>query len=112
MYNTNTSGTVFHSKGTGNGYVLTLGGKRFYIAGDSHDTPEMRAMPNIDVAFLGMNQPYTMTITMATNAVRAFRPAIVYPYHFGNVSPVTDPYAFKQALGQDLGIEVRVRKWY
>jgi L-ascorbate metabolism protein UlaG (beta-lactamase superfamily) len=102
-----------HPLGAGNGYVLTIGGKRLYIAGDTGNTAEMRALPNIDVAFLCINQPFTMTVNDATNAVRAFRPKIVYPYHYRDQSgATTNAAAFKHRLGTDLGIEVRLRKWY
>ena len=68
-----------HPRGTGNGYVVTLGERRFYFSGDTGNTPEMRALTGIDAAFLCMNQPFTMTVSDATNAVWAFRPAVVYP---------------------------------
>jgi len=101
-----------HPLGTGNGYVLTLGGKRIYIAGDTGDIPEMRALPNIDVAFVPMNLPYTMSVSSAASAVRAFRPKVVYPYHYSPSSPLSDVNLFKSLVGADLGIEVRLRKWY
>jgi L-ascorbate metabolism protein UlaG (beta-lactamase superfamily) len=101
----------YHPKGTGNGYLLTIGGKRIYVSGDTEDTPEMRALRGIDVAFLSMNQPFTMTVAEAVGAVREFRPNVVYPYHYqGN--PSTDLNGFKQKVGTDLGIEIRLRKWY
>lgn len=100
--------------GSGNGYVLTLGGKRIYLSGDTGNAPEIRALTNIDVAFLCMNTPFTMTPSEATNAVRAFRPKVIYPYHYRNQvgSTTTNAAYFKQILGADLGIEVRLRKWY
>jgi len=102
-----------HSLGLGNGYVLTIGGKRIYVAGDTGDTPEMRQLPNIDVAFLPMNQPYTMTVSAATNAVTGFKPKVVYPYHYRDQSgTMTSAAQFKQRLDPGLGIEVRLRKWY
>src|SRR6266436_6606781 len=76
------AGQLFHTKGRGNGYILTLGGKRLYFAGDTECTPEMRALKNIDVAFIPMNLPYTMTPAEAADAVRAFAPKVVYPYHY------------------------------
>ncbi|MDH7502129.1 MAG: MBL fold metallo-hydrolase [Verrucomicrobiota bacterium] len=111
-YNTNSS--PFHPRGTGNGYVLELGRRRIYVSGDTHTTPEMCALQNIDVAFLAMNQPYTMTIAMAVNAVRQFRPRIVYPYHYrpGSGYPSTDLASFKRQVLADPGIEVRLRRWY
>ncbi len=107
-YNTTAERTKFHERGRGNGYVLTLGGKRVYISGDTEDIPEMRALKNIDVAFLCMNLPYTMTAEQAADAVRAFRPKIVYPYH----SRGTDLDKFKTLVGSDTGVEVRIRSWY
>ena len=77
-------GQPFHPKGEGNGYILNFGNFRVYVAGDSENTPEMKALKNIDVAFLPMNLPYTMTPEMVADAVKAFQPGILYPYHFGN----------------------------
>ena len=77
------SGEPFHPKGQGNGYVITFGDKRVYVAGDTENTPEMKALKNIDIAFLPMNLPYTMTPEMVADAARAFKPKILYPYHFG-----------------------------
>ena len=99
--------------GFGNGYVLTIGGKRIYLSGDTGNIPQVRALTNLDVAFLCMNVPFTMTVTEATNAVRAFRPKVIYPYHYRDQSGTTANAAlFRQQLGTDLGIEVRLRKWY
>ncbi len=104
---------TYHPKGTGNGYVLTLGGKRIYISGDTGSIPEMRQLANIDVAFVCMNQPYTMTVNDAVSAVAAFRPKIVYPYHYRDQAGSTANAAlFKQRLDPALGIDVRLRKWY
>jgi L-ascorbate metabolism protein UlaG (beta-lactamase superfamily) len=101
------SGEPFHTKGRGNGYVVTIGGKRIYFAGDTECTPEVKALRNIDVAFLPMNLPYTMTPAEAAACARAFRPAIVYPYHYRG----QDPTEFAAAL-KGSGIEVRLRQWY
>jgi len=102
-----------HSRGSGNGYVVTLGGKRLFISGDTGDVAEIRALTSIDVAFLCMNTPFTMTPAQATNSVRGFRPKIVYPYHFRNDSgTLTNAAWFKRILGTDPGIEVRLRRWY
>ena len=102
-----------HALGTGNGYVLTMGGKRTYLSGDTGNQPEIRALPDIDVAFLCINIPFTMDVTQATNCIRALRPKVVYPYHYRDSSgATTNAAAFKQRLGTDLGIEVRLRKWY
>jgi L-ascorbate metabolism protein UlaG (beta-lactamase superfamily) len=100
-------GKFFHDKGRGNGYVLTYGGKRFYIAGDTEGIPEMRALRNIDVAFVPMNLPYTMPPEEAADAVRAFHPKVVYPYHYRG----SDLTVFSKAL-EGTGIEVRIRNWY
>jgi len=102
-----------HPLGEGNGYILEAAGKRIYVTGDTDDKPELRTLPNIDVAFVCMNQPYTMTVSAATNFVRTLRPKIVYPYHYRDSSGATTSAAtFKQWLGRDLGIEVRLRSWY
>ncbi len=101
-------GTFFHDKGRGNGYVITLGGKRLYISGDTECTPEMKTLKNIDVAFLTMNLPYTMPPDEAAECVKAFRPKIVYPYHYRG----SDLKVFEEALKGEKGIEVRVRNWY
>ena len=106
MYNTTAERLKFHSKGRGDGYVLTLGGKRVYIAGDTEPTPEMLALKNIDVAFLPMNLPYTMTEEQAAEAVKAFKPKIVYPYHYKG----SDPAKFAMLVGP--AAEVRLRNWY
>ncbi len=99
------SGEPFHPKGVGNGYVITFGDKRVYVAGDTENTPEMKALENIDVAFLPMNLPYTMTPEMVAEAARAFRPAILYPYHYGQ----TDTSELVELLGDEADIEVRIR---
>ena len=90
-YNTTEGHLQFHPREREDcGYVLTLGGTRVYIAGDSEPTPEMRSLEGIDIAFLPVNQPYTMTVDQAAEAVRALRPAIFYPYHYGEVEQITD----------------------
>jgi L-ascorbate metabolism protein UlaG (beta-lactamase superfamily) len=100
-------GQFYHEKGRGNGYVLTWGGKRIYVAGDTEAIPEMRALRNIDIAFVPMNLPYTMTPEEAAGAVKAFKPKVVYPYHYRG----TDVNVFAKAL-EGSGIEVRLRNWY
>ncbi len=100
-------GKLFHDKGRGNGYVLTYGGKRFYFSGDTEGVPEMRALKNIDVAFVCMNLPYTMPPDEAADAVKAFHPKIVIPYHYRG----SDLSVFQKAL-QGTGIEVRLLDWY
>jgi len=108
MYNLTQGRLKFHTQGRGNGYVLTLGGKRVYISGDTEDTREMRALKNIDVAFVCMNLPYTMTVDQAASAIREFRPKIVYPYHYRG----SDMAKFNKLIGTDLDIDVRQRDWY
>ncbi len=114
MYNMNPSRLNFHPKGLGNGYVLTLGGKRVYLSGDTEDTPEMRALKNMDVAYLCMNLPFTMDLQQAASAVREFKPKVVFPYHFYSSRQfnIQDSVAFKKLVGADPGIEVRLRSWY
>ncbi len=99
------SGQPFHPKGSGNGYVITLGDKRVYVAGDTENTPEMKALKKIDVAFLPMNLPYTMTPEMVADAAKALMPKILYPYHFGE----TDTSKITELL-KDTAIDVRIRK--
>ena len=100
-------GVLYHPKGRGNGYVLTYGGKRFYFSGDTEGIPEMRALKNIDVAFVCMNLPYTMTPAEAADAVKAFHPRVVIPYHDRG----TDTSIFQKDL-QGTGIQVRILNWY
>jgi L-ascorbate metabolism protein UlaG (beta-lactamase superfamily) len=99
-------GQPFHPKGAGNGYILTLGDLRLYIAGDTENIPEMKGLQNISVAFLPMNLPYTMTPEMVSEAARAFKPKILYPYHFGD----TDTAKLVKLLENEPGIEVRIRR--
>jgi len=109
MYNLKpaANGQFYHDKGRGNGYVIAIGGKRFYFAGDTEGIPEMRALKSIDVAFIPMNLPYTMTPADAADAVKAFHPAVVYPYHYRG----QDTKIFATAL-EGTGIDVRLRDWY
>jgi len=100
-------GKLFHDKGRGNGYVLTYGGVRFYFSGDTEGVPEMRALKNIDVAFVCMNLPYTMPPEEAADAVKAFHPKVVIPYHYHG----SDLAVFKQGL-DGTGIDVRLLDWY
>jgi len=95
-------GRPYHPRGEGNGYVLTFGDTRVYVAGDTENTPEMKALEDIDIAFLPMNLPYTMTPEQVADAARAFRPRILYPYHYGNTDVTV-------LAGMVEGIEVRVR---
>ena len=99
-------GTPFHPKGIGNGYVITFGDKKIYVAGDTENIPEMKELKDIDVAFLPMNVPSTMTPEMVTNAAKAFKPKILYPYHYGD----TDPSRLVELLKDTKEIQVRIRK--
>jgi L-ascorbate metabolism protein UlaG (beta-lactamase superfamily) len=98
---------VYHAKGRGNGYVITWDGARIYVAGDTACTPEMRALEDIDIAFLPMNPPYTMPPAEAAECARAFTPAVLYPYHYRGQEPTDLRYAV-----QGTAIDVRVRDWY
>ncbi len=100
------NGQPFHPKGVGNGYVLTFGDKRIYIAGDTENIPEMKNLNNIDIAFLPMNLPYTMTPEMVADAVKMFHPKILYPYHYGD----TDVNKLLVLLKDQKNIEIRVRQ--
>jgi L-ascorbate metabolism protein UlaG (beta-lactamase superfamily) len=100
------SGEPFHPKGRDNGYVITFGEKKVYVAGDTENTPEMKALKNIDVAFLPMNLPYTMTPEMVADAAKSFKPRILYPYHYGK----TDPARLLNLLKGNPEIEVRIRQ--
>ncbi len=96
---------TFHPKGNGNVYVLTLGNRRIYVAGDTENVPEIKALKQIDVAFLPMNLPYTMTPEQVADVARAIRPKVLYPYHFGS----TDTGALVNLLKEEKDIEVRIR---
>jgi L-ascorbate metabolism protein UlaG (beta-lactamase superfamily) len=106
IVNERAPGQPFHPKGQGNGYILNIGDKRIYIAGDTENTPEMKALKNIDCAFLPMNLPYTMTPEMVADAALAFKPGILYPYHYSE----TDPSLLVRLLKNTPGIEVRIRR--
>jgi L-ascorbate metabolism protein UlaG (beta-lactamase superfamily) len=100
------SGVPYHPKGRGNGYVLTLAGLRIYVAGDTEDVPEMQRLAGVDLAFLPMNLPYTMTPEMVAHAARLIGPKILYPYHFGD----TDPGRLAPLLRDRPDIEIRIRR--
>ena len=108
MYNLKPAadGQIYHDKGRGNGYILTYGGLRIYLSGDTEVTPEMKALQNIDIAFLPMNLPFTMTPAMVADAARAFKPKVLYPYHFGE----TDTSTLTDLLKDTPEVEVRIRK--
>ncbi|MCX8160523.1 MAG: MBL fold metallo-hydrolase [Candidatus Saccharicenans sp.] len=99
-------GNPFHPKGSGNGYVITFADRRVYVAGDTENIPEMKNLKNIAIAFLPMNLPYTMTPEMVAEAARWFKPAILYPYHYGE----TEASRLINLLKDTPGIEVRVRR--
>jgi L-ascorbate metabolism protein UlaG (beta-lactamase superfamily) len=105
-YNTTPDRQQYHPQGVGNGYLLSFGDKTVYVAGDTEDVPEMRALTGIDVAFLPMNLPYTMDEEHAADAVKAFKPGAVYPYHYRG----SDTQKFADLVGD--ASEVRLRDWY
>jgi len=104
IVNMRSPGQPFHPKGSGIGFILGIGDKKFYIAGDTENTPEMKALKDIDVAFLPMNLPYTMTPEMVADAANAFKPKILYPYHYGD----TNADRLVKLL-KDTDTEVRIR---
>jgi len=113
MYNLPETDESRHPKGWGNGYVITMGGKRVYVSGDTEDIPEMRQLENIDVAFVCMNLPYTMTIEQAASAVLDFKPKIMYPFHFRGSGGFADVEQFKKMVNEGTdAVEVRLRDWY
>lgn len=105
-YNTTTDRLKFHPKGRDNGYLLTIGKKTIYIAGDTENIPEMANLKNIDIAFLPMNQPYTMTPEQVADAVGKFNPKILYPYHYGD----TDLSTLKEHLSKNKNTEIRIKQ--
>jgi L-ascorbate metabolism protein UlaG (beta-lactamase superfamily) len=107
-YNITEDRKKYHPQGRDNGYVLTIGDRRVYIAGDTEDIPEMRALKDIHLAFVPMNLPYTMDETQASSAVAEFKPAFVYPYHYKG----SDPKVFESKLPADGSIKVVMGKWY
>ncbi len=113
MYNLRTEALKFHVKGRGNGYVLNLGGERLYFSGDTEDIPEMRALKNIDKAFVCMNLPYTMTEDSAADAVLEFAPQEIYPYHYRGRPNVSDVQKFKTLVNTgNSNIKVIQLDWY
>jgi L-ascorbate metabolism protein UlaG (beta-lactamase superfamily) len=113
MYNIPESPETFHTKGRGNGYVVSAEGKRIYISGDTSATPEMKALPNIDVAFMTMNLPYTMDVDEAADAVLAFKPKVVHPYHYRGQEGLSDTNKFKQMVEEkDPNIKVELLDFY
>ncbi|MHB1148593.1 MAG: MBL fold metallo-hydrolase [Lutibacter sp.] len=113
MYNLPEEPNSKHPKGRGNGYLITVDDKQIYISGDTGDIQEMRMLQNIDVAFVCMNLPYTMTVEQAASAVLEFQPKIVYPFHYRGQDGFSDIEAFKKLVNtNNKSIEVRLRKWY
>lgn len=113
MYNLPESPTAYHTKGRGNGYILEKDGVRIYVAGDTSGTPEMHALTNIDTALVPMNLPYTMSVDEAAEAVVAFRPAHVYPYHYRGQDGLADVNRFKELVNTgDPDIDVELLNWY
>jgi L-ascorbate metabolism protein UlaG (beta-lactamase superfamily) len=113
MYNLPETSDSRHPKGRGNGYIINVGDKNIYFSGDTEDIAEMRALKNIDVAFVCMNLPFTMDVNQAAQAVLAFKPKVVYPYHYRGQGGLADVNAFKTQV--DAGgskIDVRLRNWY
>lgn len=113
MYNLREEALGFHEKGRGNGYVLSIGGQRIYISGDTEDIPEMRTLEEIDIAFVCMNLPYTMTEESAADGVLAFSPKKVYPYHYRGRPEVSDVAKFKELVHTgNPEIQVVQLDWY
>ena len=113
MYNLREEALRFHTKGRGNGYVLTIKGERIYISGDTEDVPEMRSLKDIDRAFICMNLLYTMTVESAANAVVEFKPKRVYPYHYKGTEGLSDINMFKNLVNKgDKSIDVILLDWY
>ena len=113
MYNLREEALDFHTKGRGNGYVITIDQKRIYFSGDTEDIEEMRSLKNIDMAFVCMNLPYTMTENSAAAAVIAFSPKKVYPYHYRGKPNVSDVGLFKTLIEKsNAKVEVIQLDWY
>ena len=113
-YNTTEGRLDFHPEGRDNGYVMTIDGARVYVSGDTEDIPEMRALENIDLAFVCMNLPFTMEAGAAADAVAEFKPRAVYPYHYrGRDGGTQDPEEFARLVGEAAdGVEVKLGDWY
>lgn len=113
MYNIPESADTFHTKGRGNGYVVSADGKRVYIAGDTSAVPEMKNLQNIDIAFVPMNLPYTMDVEEAADAVLAFKPKVVHPYHYRGQGGLADVNKFKELVeSKDSNIKVELLNFY
>jgi L-ascorbate metabolism protein UlaG (beta-lactamase superfamily) len=113
MYNLREEALKFHEKGRGNGYVISRNDSRIYISGDTEDTPEMRALKNIDIAFVCMNLPWTMTVEKAADAVLEFKPQQVFPYHYRGTDGLSDVETFKSIINsKNDAIKVNLLDWY
>lgn len=113
MYNLREEALKFHNKGRGNGYIISINSERIYFSGDTEDIPEMRALKNIDRAFICMNLPYTMTESSAASAVLEFKPKLVYPYHYRGRPTISDVTLFKKLVNEgNSSIEVIQLDWY
>lgn len=112
MYNISPSRLKYHEKGRGNGYILTINRERIYISGDTEDIPEMRALKDIDYAFLCMNLPYTMTVEQAASATLDFKPGVVIPYHYRGTNGMSDIVKFKKLVSENADINVMLLGWY
>ena len=113
MYNLRPEAKKFHPKGKGNGYLITFKDKRIYISGDTEDIPAMRHLKHIDIAFVCMNLPYTMSVNQAIQAVLAFHPKTVYPYHYKGTDGYSDVQKFKETVEQkNPNIQVKLLNWY
>ena len=112
MYNLTEDRLKYHEKGRGNGYVIDTGAKRIYLSGDTEDITEMRALKNIDFAFVCMNLPYTMTVEKAADAVLEMKPKMVFPYHYRGTDGLSDIDKFKKLVTEQSNIKVKFLKWY
>lgn len=113
MYNLPESAESPHVKGRGNGYVIEYSVRRIYISGDTSDISEMRSLKNIDIAFICMNLPYTMSVDQAASAVLEFKPTKVYPYHYRGKDGLADINKFKELVNAgDANINVQLLNWY
>ena len=113
MYNLREEALEYHPKGRGNGYLVTVGGERVYIAGDTEDIPEMRALTDVDVAFVPMNLPYTMPVDAAADAVLDFAPTRVIPYHYRGQEGLSDTAQFRRLVeAGEADVEVVSMAWY
>lgn len=113
MYNLREEALKFHEKGRGNGYVINRNKSRIYISGDTEDIPEMRALKNIDIAFICMNLPWTMNVENAADAVLEFKPQQVFPYHYRGTDGFSDIEKFKNLVDtENKAIKVNILEWY